>query len=128
HELLPRLSVGGMMRGEEILSVARPHIGETYVFGATVSYRNLAWRGPWDCAEFATWCAFQAYGILFGCDAQGSPGSAFTGNWRQDAEMRGRTIPVADAIRVPGAFLLRFPSSASKVIGHIAISTGDGAT
>jgi len=116
------------MLGKDILNKARPHVGEQYVFGASVSYRNANWKGPWDCAEFATWCVFQTYDFFFGCDAAGTAGSAFTGQWRQDAQTRGRMIPAEEAIKTPGAFLLRFPGSGSQTIGHIVISVGDGST
>jgi|GEM_PF-6369495 len=114
------------MNGNEILPIARPHIGETYRLGAVVRYDDAACRGPWDCAEFATWCAFQAYRFLYGCDASGTPGSAYTGTWRTHANAKGRRIGVSEATRIPGAFLLRYPSGGG--IGHIAISAGDGTT
>lgn len=117
------------MKGYEILSVARPHIGEKYVYGAAVPYKNPNWRGPWDCAEFATWCVYQTYGFLFGCDLQsGAAGTAYTGAWREDAEARAEIVDIDSATRTPGAFLLRYPNSAAKRIGHIAISCGDGST
>ena len=114
------------MLGKDILDVARPHVGERYVLGAVVSYSNPAWKGPWDCAEFATWCVFQAYGFLFGCAPNGEAGSAYTGQWKTDARNRARLISASAAARVPGAFLLRYPPSGG--IGHIVICTGDGAT
>jgi N-acetylmuramoyl-L-alanine amidase len=115
-------------KGQDILLVARAHIGEKYIFGTAVPYRNSNWKGPWDCAEFATWCVYQAYGFLFGCDAAGTAGSAYTGLWKDDSQARGKSISVEDAIRTPGAFLLRYPVTSTRTIGHVAISSGDGST
>jgi len=117
------------MLGKDILRVAKPHIGESYYLGAIVPYKNAGWTGPWDCAEFTTWCTYQAYGFLFGCDLKtGEPGSAYTGAWRRDAYKLGKVISVDEAIRTPGAFLLRFPEESSQRIGHIVISAGNGTT
>lgn len=116
------------MRGSDILSIAEAHIGEKYILGAVVDYKNPNWKGPWDCAEFATWCTFQAYKVLYGCDADGTPGSANTGDWKTQSSSRGRLISLDEAKKTPGAFLLRYPASESKRIGHIVISAGDGST
>lgn len=116
------------MRGSDILPFAAKRVGDSYRFGAIVDYRNSRSTGPWDCAEYATWCTFQAYGFLFGCDDRGSAGSAFTGEWKQQSATRGKQVSVEEAKRTPGAFLLRFPGSGGIAIGHVVISTGDGST
>jgi peptidoglycan hydrolase-like protein with peptidoglycan-binding domain len=88
-------------------------------------FLNPNWRGPWDCAEFATWCAYQTYRTLFGAEpADVRRGDAFTGFWWEQSQSRGLQIDVAQALATPGAFLLRRPRR--ELIGHIAISLGDG--
>jgi len=89
---------------------------------------NAAWKGPWDCAEFASWCLYQATGILYGTEPRDDAvkADAYTGFWVDQAERDGATIPIADAAAIPGAFLLRRPGT--NGIGHIVISDGGGAT
>src|SRR5438874_941604 len=62
------------VRGERILQLGRRHIGEPYVLGSLAPKNNPKWKGPWDCAEFASWLVFQAAGVLYGCasDFRGS--------------------------------------------------------
>ena len=88
--------------GERIVQLGRSHIGEPYVFGSLAAKDNAEWRGPWDCAEFASWLVFQAAGVLYGCESDsGDPGSAdaFTGYWARDAESLGVKISVEQATR-----------------------------
>ena len=117
-----------MATGTELLTLAAVHVGESYVLGAKVPKNNPAWTGPWDCAEFASWCVFQVSGKLFGCDQNKNPNTAdaYTGHWRRDAQATGCTTPLVVARSTPGALLLRFP--ASNLVGHIAISDGAGGT
>jgi len=112
----------------DVFELAIKHLGEPYVLGARAPMGNSKWRGPWDCAEFASWCLFQASGQLFGCNQNSDPNTAdaFTGFWRRDAEKAASGVAVIVAKSTPGAFLLRFPASA--LIGHIAISDGAGGT
>src|SRR5438874_10761443 len=42
----------------------RSHIGEPYVLGSLAPKNNPTWKGPWDCAEFASWLVFQAADVL----------------------------------------------------------------
>lgn len=114
--------------GDDILAIAKKHVGERYVLGARAPMANAAWKGPWDCAEFASWCLYQATGILFGTEPRDDAvqADAYTGFWVDQAERAGATIPIADAATIPGAFLLRRPGS--NGIGHIVISDGAGAT
>lgn len=117
-----------MTTAAKLLRIARAHLGEAYVLGSIAPKANPNWRGPWDCAEFASWCVYQACGQLFGCrPRQGDPDrvDAYTGYWDQDARTQGQVISVGQAAATPGAFLLRRPGSA---IGHVAISAGGGRT
>jgi N-acetylmuramoyl-L-alanine amidase len=82
--------------GKEIIPIATIHVGERYVLGARAPVLNPNWKGPWDCAEFATWCAYQAYQIYFG----GEPpdprtGDPYTGAWWDQSVRSGLQIGVA---------------------------------
>lgn len=117
-----------MATAAALLATARPHIGEEYLLGAMAPKANANWHGPWDCAEFASWCVFQTTGKLFGTrPLNGDPdrADAYSGYWAEDAGTIGRKISVGEAAATPGAFLVRMPGSA---IGHVAISIGDGTT
>jgi hypothetical protein len=110
------------------VKIAEAHISEEYVFGARAPMSNSNWKGPWDCAEFASWCVFQATGVLYGVEPQNNAvlADAFTGFWGQQAQRDGAVISVEDAARTPGASVLRIPSASR--IGHIVISDGTGGT
>ena len=114
--------------GETILSIARQHIGEQYILGARAPLSNGQWKGPWDCAEFTSWCVYQASGVLFGVRPQHDPvlADAYTGFWADQARAAGATVPIEEAARIPGACLLRFPATGK--IGHIAFADGEGGT
>lgn len=115
--------------GDEILRIARRHIGEKYVLGVLVAKDNPNWVGPWDCAEFVSWVVFQAAGRLYGCENNiGDPATAdaYTGYWKRDAETLGQIIPIGKAACTPGAAVLRVPQAGA--IGHIVISDGNGGT
>jgi hypothetical protein len=117
-----------MATAQELLRLARKHLGEQYTLGALAPKGNPNWTGPWDCAEFCSWCVFQLTGKIFGCRPRdGDPDrvDAFTGFWGDDAKTLGKKISVGEAVATPGAFLLRLPGSA---IGHVAISDGKGGT
>jgi len=114
--------------GKRILELAATRLGEQYILGAHAPKDDADWHGPWDCAEFASWCLYQTAGILYGCtDNRAVPAKAdaYTGAWARDAERLGRKIDLAQAARIPGAFILRAPAPR---IGHIAISDGRGGT
>lgn len=117
-----------MATGDDLLALAARHLNERYVLGARVPKDNPDWSGPWDCAEFASWCLFQASGKLFGCDQDQKPATAdaYTGYWQRDADAARCSVPVVVAKSTPGAFLLRYP--APSLIGHIAMSDGTGKT
>ena len=76
-----------MATAQSLLRLARQHLGEQYVFGAMVPKDNPDWHGPWDCAEFASWCVFQVSGKLFGCRPRTNPDTAdaYSGFWMEDA-------------------------------------------
>jgi hypothetical protein len=115
--------------GADIIGIAMQHIGERYVLGARAPLNNPDHRGPWDCAEFTSWCAFQVYGMVFGCFGQ-NPATAdpFSGKWFDDGVAQNCLVPVGSAIATPGAFLVRKPGDFNIGIGHVAISMGDGRT
>ncbi len=116
-------------RGEEVVQLARKHIGERYVLGVQVPKDNGSWKGPWDCAEYASWLTFQVAGVLYGCDRDfGDPATAdaFTGYWDRDARTLGRIVSLEEASRTPGALVLR--KAAPGAFGHIVVSNGAGGT
>lgn len=117
-----------MATGEDLVSLAAQHVGERYVYGVLVPKDNTKWKGPWDCAEFASWCLYQISGDLFGCDSRQKPSTAnaYTGYWHSQAKAAGCTSAVIVAKSTPGAFLLRLPTA--QLDGHIAISDGTGHT
>ncbi len=116
------------LTGDAIVETALDHLGEPYILGARAPMANAKWKGPWDCAEFVSWCVFQTTGILFGTKPRTDPvlADAFTGFWFDQAREAGAVIPVEAAVGVVGAILLRAP--APQAIGHIAFSDGDGGT
>lgn len=118
-----------MPTGKDIVDLARKHVGETYVLGASVPKDAANWKGPWDCAEFASWLVFQLAGYLYGCNSDtGNPGTAdaYSGWWARDAAAKGRQVALTVAVNTPGAFVIRKP--ASTKVGHVALSAGDGTT
>ncbi len=119
---------GQEVTGEAILAIARRHLGEPYVLGARAPMGTGGWKGPWDCAEFVSWCLYQASGILFGTEPRSDPmrADAYTGYWAQQARDAGCTVPVETAAATVGAVLLRFPQAG--VTGHIVYSDGLGGT
>lgn len=117
-----------MTTGDDLIKLANKHVGEKYVLGAFAPKDNANWKGPWDCAEFASWLTFQTTGLVLGCINNGdnpSRADAFSGAWARDAKA-GRTISVGQAKATAGAVLVRKPPP--KGIGHVALSQGDGST
>jgi len=89
---------------------------------------NAGWTGPWDCAEFASWCVYRSSGRLFGVRPKDDPvrADAYTGFWAEDAA-GAAACRIEEAVRIPGAMLLRKPAARGPG-GHIAISDGSGGT
>jgi hypothetical protein len=117
------------MQGKDILVTAQRHLGERYVLGARAVLSNPDHRGPWDCAEFASWCAYRTYEIVFGTyGTDPDTADAYSGKWHDDANRKSVTISIDEALGTAGAFLLRKPGSHGLAIGHVAISRGDGST
>ena len=118
-----------MATGNDIVNLARQHVGERYLLGTEVPKDNEAWVGPWDCAEFASWCIYQVSGRLYGCEEDDcsppSEADAYTGYWGRDVKCLGTEIPLQQAAATPGAFVLRNPG---RKCGHIVISDGQGGT
>lgn len=116
------------MRGEgiDIIEIGKSRIGQRYHLGADVPLNNPNWNGPWDCAEFASWCAWQAYGLVFGAGRPKKIQNAepYSGHWFDEAQDPDILVTVATALATPGALLIRRPRK--ELIGHVAISMGDG--
>jgi len=114
--------------GDAVLSLAEKHLGEAYVLGSRAPMANAKWDGPWDCAEFVSWCVYQATGVLYGTQPLDSPvmADAYTGYWADQVRADGATVQVETAARVPGAILVR--AALGPVLGHIAICDGEGQT
>lgn len=125
----PPLPPVGMRTGEQLLQLARQHLGEKYVLSVRVPLDNPNWSGPWNCSQFASWVVYQVLGKLYGCeDDAGDPGSAhaYTSYWGRDAQSRGNMISIEQAARTPGAAVLRLPQGAA--MGHIVFSDGKSGT
>lgn len=117
--------------GADILAIAAEHIGERYALGARAPLTNPLWQGSWDCSEFASWCTYQAAGIIYGAEPRGdaSRADAYTGYWAAQSRADDARCGVDHAARTVGAMLLRIPGSGGpKTLGHIAISDGAGGT
>jgi N-acetylmuramoyl-L-alanine amidase len=117
------------MTGQQIFDLGRAHIGERYLLGALVPKDDAHYAGPWDCAEFASWLIYQLTSKLYGCaNDDGNPHSAeaYSGFWDRDAKKIGNKITTEEAIRIPGAMILRV--AGNGLIGHIVISDGAGGT
>ncbi len=116
--------------GKDILDFAHAHVGEQYILGAKAPLANKSWKGPWDCAEFVSWCTYQAYNIVYAVRPPNPvTGESYSGWWYDDAKKIGVEISQAKAIATIGAILVRKPNFNSNTkIGHVAISLGDGRT
>jgi hypothetical protein len=112
--------------GQDVIDIGTSRVGQVYVLGAQVPLDNANWKGPWDCAEFTSWCAYQAYGLIFGAGKVTKVAKAepFSGHWYAEAKSRGRVIRWQDALQIPGAAVIRAPAPGK--IGHVAFALGDG--
>lgn len=116
--------------GADFVALARTRLGQAYVLGANVPLDDREYAGPWDCAEFATWLAYQLRERLVGCVDNEVPvakAEPYSGGWAHDAA-RGLLLrtTVDAALATPGVFLVRAP--ARGAIGHVALSDGTGGT
>ncbi len=114
--------------GRDVVRIALRHVGESYRLGARVPMAARQWHGPWDCAEFASWCLYRATGVLYGVKPKDDPvhADAYTGWWIDQARRDRATVPIELAIRTPGALLVR--AAAKAWVGHIVVSDGRGGT
>ncbi|MBI1206265.1 MAG: peptidoglycan-binding protein [Azospirillum sp.] len=112
--------------GQDVIDIGSTRIGQDYVFGARVPLDNPNWKGPWDCAEFASWCVYQAYGMIFGAGNVSSVSKAdpYSGNWYSEAKKYATVITPEAALNIPGALLVRAPAQGK--IGHVSLAMGDG--
>lgn len=120
-----------MATGHDLITLATAHLGEAYDLGSRPPKDNPTWRGPWDCAEFASWLVFQVSGQLYGCTdntAKPAAADAYTGGWDADVRVRGQRLSLEEAAATEGAFLLRPPGVGGRAVGHIALSDGRGGT
>jgi hypothetical protein len=114
-----------------LCDLALSRVGEKYVLGCQVPKDDPDWHGPWDCAEYASWLAYQIARILIGCTSTGKTparADAYSGAWARDAKsIPGIRVSPEVAAATPGAILVREPSTAGAS-GHVAVSLGGGRT
>lgn len=86
---------------DEIIAIVRPHVGEKSILGARAPpLTNHNDIGPRDCAEFVSWCAYQAYGILFGTlGSDPRTADPDSGQWYADAKRADTLISAWEAIQ-----------------------------
>lgn len=122
----PDLVVPAKMMGGAILDIARRHLKQKYA-NINIDYNDPDWKGAFDCAEYASYCAYRAHGILYGVEKLDNTNwNSYTGFWKNDVLGYGIKLDSwRDALLIPGAFLLRYPPSQGGM-GHIGISLGDG--
>ena len=114
--------------GATILDIAKRHLGQPYEFTPTPNYDDPHWKGPFDCAEYVSYCAYRAYEIPYGVVPDpANRFNSYSGYWQRDAEKQGIKISWRDALHIPGALLLRYPpGNEPPPYGHVAISLGNG--
>lgn len=103
-----------MTDGQQIIDRSRTQWGKPYRFGAEVRV-GLPWyfqAKAWDCSEF-TEGTYGSFGIHL------PDGSSVQAGFV-------KRISIADAERVPGALLGRYPKGGKP--GHVVMSMGDGRT
>jgi N-acetylmuramoyl-L-alanine amidase len=117
------------MTGKELYKKMNSRMGSKYVLGTLAPKADADYKGPFDCAELASWSVYQVGAILYGCaNNKGKPNTAdaYTGFWSRDAHALGIIIPIDEAKSTEGAFLLRVAADGS--VGHIVCSDGLGGT
>ncbi|MBN8944961.1 MAG: peptidoglycan-binding protein [Rhizobiales bacterium] len=111
--------------GQDVIDIGSTRLKQQYVLGAHVPLDNPNWQGPWDCAEFTSWCAYQAYGMIFGAGnvTKVAKAEPYSGYWYAEARKKALVISPAEALKIPGAVLIRAPAPGK--IGHVAFALGD---
>jgi N-acetylmuramoyl-L-alanine amidase len=115
-----------MPTGKDLITQAKKSLNDDYVYGADVDLKDPKWPGPWDCAEKATYDVFWVTGKIYGAlDRDSDNPDPWTGAWASDVR-KGIviSIPVKQAVKTPGAILLRYRQGGH----HIVFSMGDGTT
>ena len=117
--------------GRDAVALAELQLGQRYAH-VVVPKADRAYRGPFDCAELASW----VYGCLlgrvihgerfFGCSSEAGGDDAYSGFWIDDGRKYGAEVTIEEAAQIPGAVLLR--RARPGKMGHVALSTGDGGT
>ena len=119
--------------GSDIIALAKDHIGEKYV-NKEAEYWNKNYRGPWDCADFVSYCTYWASNrkIKAGFIDPNVPERqlvAWSHTWWDtyvsNPHLQIKTL--REALTIPGCVLLRRPPS-KKSMGHVALSNGAGKT
>lgn len=111
------------MTGEYLVRCALNHVGEAYQLGAAADLDDPHYAGPWDCADFVSWCVVQTYGVKLGLTPAGHP---YSGAWISWAEDPAHALALEQAYDTPGAILVRRAHHYGA--GHVAISDGEGGT
>lgn len=101
---------------KEFVEVAKTQLGKPYIYGAEVRPDDPD-PPAFDCSEFVGWAARQAGGRV---NLDNSAAKILA-----HAQMAGLELPVAAALKVPGALLFW---KGQKGVSHVAIAVGDGTT
>lgn len=116
--------------GLDAVALAAVQLGQRYAH-VVVPKDDRTYRGPFDCAELASW----VYGCLlgrvlngryFGCSSEAAGDDAYSGFWIDDGRKYGAEVTIEEAAQIPGAVLLR--RARPGKMGHVAISDGQGGT
>ena len=127
-----------MRPASDLVDYARRLIGAKYVLGSSAPLMDPSYRGPFDCAEFVSYCVAQVTGRIWGAGPKND--NPYTGYWNaaipdtkallgdrvSNASGSLLRMSVDDAIRTPGAILVRAPRPGA--MGHIVIVADDGRT
>lgn len=136
YSLATTFSSGGGS-ASEMLVEARSHLGEDYYWSyrlnadgsrtyttfnsTTINDSNFS--GPWDCAEFVSYCIYQETGNKIGL---ASPGNSSSFEFSSD----GWKYAIANEVGVTKVSLQTALDTVGSVIwfaGHVMMSVGDGA-
>lgn len=111
------------MTGADLVQQALSHLGEAYQLGAAADLEDPDYAGPWDCADFVSWCVYQTFGVKLGLTSAGHP---YSGAWINWAEEPANSVSLEQAFQTAGAILVRRAHHYGA--GHVAISDGGGGT